>query len=130
MTAEQHPRYVTSVMVEEDASSVTVTWGLGDPVPTTDVEYFGYELYYYGPDGNRGKRFGVRFHDKTTAHVWDNASSTQANYHSDSVTVSPESIVVHYRDADLGLETVGTIEAFSHVNGVDSQVAVPVTLLR
>ena len=117
-------------MVEEGAGSVIVTWGLGEPARVADVEHFGYELYYYAPDGNGGKRFGVRFHEKTTAHVWDNASNTQANYHSDSVTVSDESIVVRYQDTDLGLRDVGTIAAFSHVNGVDTQVAIPVTLLR
>jgi hypothetical protein len=89
-----------------------------------------HELYYYTPDGNGGKRFGVRFREKTTAHVWDNASNTQANYHGDSVTTSDASIVVQYRDADLGLTEVGTIAAFSHVNGVDTQVEIPVTLLR
>jgi len=117
-------------MVEEDAGSVIVTWGLGEPARVADVEYFGYELYYYAPDGTGGKRFGVRFHEKTTAHVWDHASSTQANYHSDSVTVSDDSIVVRYQDADLGIGDVGTIAAFSYVNGVDTPVDIPVTLLR
>ena len=111
-----------------------MTLGLGGPVSATGVEYFGYELYLYAPDGNGGKRFGVRFHEKTTAHVWDNASSTQASYHSDSdsvsVRTSADSIVVHYRDADLGLTDVGTIADFSHVNGIDAQVDIPVVLLR
>ena len=117
-----------------------MTWGPGGPVCATGVEYFGYELYLHAPDGNGGKRFGVRFHEKTTAPMWDNVSSTQANYHSDSdsnsnsnsdsVTTSADSIVVHYRDADLGLTDVGTIAAFSHVNGIDAQVDIPVTLLR
>jgi hypothetical protein len=130
MTDQLVPRRVTSVLLEEGADDVTVTWGLEDPISAAEVEYFGYELYFYAPDGNGGKRFGVRFHEKTTAHIWDNTSSTQANYHRDSVITSGDSIVVHYRDADLGLTDVGTIAAFSHVNGVDTQVDIPVTILR
>jgi len=130
MTNELLPRRVTSVLVEESRNSVTVTWGLGDPVAAPDVEYFGYGVYYYGLDGNGGKRFGVRFQDEITAHVFDNASATQANYHGSAVTVTDESIIVRYRDADLGLVGVGTIRAFSHVNGHDQQVEIPVTLMR
>ena len=129
MNNEHTPRYVTSVLMEEKEDSVVVTWGLGDVVPGS-VEYFGYEVYYYGVDGNGGKRFGVRFHEKTTAHVWDNASNTQANYEGDNVTVSPDSIVVRYRDANLGLKEMGTIAAVSHINGNDLEVRIPVTLLR
>ena len=129
MNDDHKPRYVTSVLMEEIEDSVVVTWGLGDVVPGS-VEYFGFEVYYYGVDGNGGKRFGVRFHEKTTAHVWDNASNTQANYEGDSITVSPDSIVVRYRDADLGLEEVGTIAAVSKINGNDLEVRIPVTLLR
>ncbi len=123
------PREVTSVLVEEGRDSVTVTWGLGEPV-SSGFEYFGYGVDYYGADGNGGKRFGVRFRETTTAYVWDNASATQANYEADSVTVTPGSIVVHYRDADLGLKEIGTIAAFSQVDGNDQQVDLPVTLLR
>jgi hypothetical protein len=130
MTDDLLPRRVTSVLVEESRDSVTVTWGLGEPVVAPNVEYFGYGVYYYGPDGNGGKRFGVRFHEEITAHVFDNASATQANYHESAVTVTDESISVHYRDADLGLGEVGTILAFSHVNGQDQQVEIPVTLMR
>lgn len=130
MTAELQPRTVTSVLVEEGADSVTVTWGLGEPTASDDVEFFGYGIDYYGPDGNNGKRFGVRFHSKTSAHVWDNASGTQANYEADSVTVDEDRIVVHYRDASIGLEQVGTIRAFAHIDGHDAQVDLPVTLLR
>ena len=129
MNDEPTPRYVTSVLMEEKEDSVVVTWGLGGVVPGS-VEHFGYEVYYYGVDGNGGKRFGVRFHEKTTAHVWDNASNTQANYEGDNVTVSPDSVVVRYRDADLGLKEVGTIAAVSHINGNDLEVRIPVTLLR
>ncbi|MCU1507635.1 MAG: hypothetical protein JWP05_2604 [Microbacteriaceae bacterium] len=130
MTNELFPRHVTSVLVEESDNSVTVTWGLGGVVATEGVEYFGYAVDYYGVDGNGGKRFGVRFHEKTSAYVFEWASATQANYEGDCVSISSGSIVVHYRDADIGLQQVGTIRAFSHVNGGDSQLDLPVTLLR
>lgn len=123
------PRSVTFVLVDEGADSVTVTWGLGDVVERP-VEYFGYEVYYYGVDGNGGKRFGVRFHSKATAHVWDNASSTQANYDGDCITIDGDRMVIVYRDASIGLAEVGTISAFSHIDGQDVQTGLSVTLLR
>lgn len=129
MTEKVLPHQVTSVLVEEDNGNVTVTWGLGE-VAASQYEYFGYAVHYYGPDGNGGKRFGVRFQEKATAYVWDHASSTQANYAADSVTATAESIVVRYRDADLGLKEIGMIAAFSHVDGHDQQVDLPVSLLR
>jgi hypothetical protein len=129
MSAKLRPRYVTSVLVEEGDGTVTVTWGLGDVVPGA-VEYFGYEVDYFGPDGNGGKRFGVRFHGKVSAHVFEWSSATQANYEADSVTATDESVVVFYRDADLGLPEIGTIKACSHLNGNDVQTDLPVTLLR
>lgn len=124
------PRSVTSVLVEEDADSVTITWGLAEATDTEPVEYFGYGVYYYSPTGNGGKRFGVRFGEATTAWVFDNASNTQANYAADSVTLSPDAIVVRYHDASLGIDEVGTISAYAHINGRDEQVELPVTLLR
>lgn len=124
------PRIVTSVLVEADTDSVTVTWGLGGQVDASAVEFFGYGVYYYDPSGNGGKRFGVRFGTATTAWVFDHASSTQANYDADSVTISPDSIVVRYRDASLGLDEIGTIAAYAHIDGNDVQIEVPVTLLR
>jgi len=124
------PRIVTSVLVEEGDGWVAVTWGLGDPAGVGPIEYFGYGVDYYGPDGNGGKRFGVRFHETASAHIFDWTSSTQANYESDSITFGQDSIVVHYRDASIGLPEVGTIQAFSHVNGTDLQSALPVTLMR
>ncbi len=126
------PRFLTSVLVEELADSVVVTFGLGDAVPVESLEYFGYEVYYYGLDGNGGKRFGVRFSTtpETTAHVFDNASTTQANYVANHVTITTGSVVVRYPDADLGLKEVGTIRAFSHVNGGDNQTDFPVALMR
>ena len=125
------PRYLTSALIEELSDSVVVTFGLGEVVPPGSAEYFGYEIYYYAPDGNGGKRFGVRLSEtQTSAHVWDNNSTTQANYTSDHVKVTDDAIVVTYRDASLGLEEVGTLAAFSHVAGVDLQREFPVTLLR
>jgi hypothetical protein len=44
MTNKMLPRHVTSVLLEEGAGYVTVTWGLGDPVHGGTAEYFGYEL--------------------------------------------------------------------------------------
>lgn len=123
------PRFATSVLVEEADGAVTVTWGLGDVIPG-DVEYLGYGVDYFGRDGNGGKRFGVRFHERPSAHVFEWASATQANYQPDSITLEADRLVVHYRDADLGLPEIGTIRAFSHLNGVDAQTELPVTLLR
>lgn len=108
---------------------VTVTWGLGDVV-SGPVEYFGYGVDYFGVDGNGGKRFGVRFHERVTGHVFEWASATQANYEPDSITASEDRIVAVYRDASIGLDEVGTITAFSHVNGKDVQTDLEVTLLR
>lgn len=123
------PRYVTSVLVEEGQGSVTVTWGVGDVIPG-DVEYFGYGVDYFGLDGNGGKRFGVRFHEKPSAHVFEWSSATQANYEPDNIDYDGDRLVVFYRDADIGLPDVGTIRGFSHLNGADVQTRLPVTLLR
>lgn len=122
-------RYVTSVLVEEQPDSVTVTWDLGDPVPGS-AGYFGYGVDYYGVDGNGGKRFGVRFDGKTSAYVFEWSSATQANYEADSVTVEPDRVVAFYRDASLGLSEIGIIKAFSHLNDVDIQTDLPVALQR
>jgi|GEM_PF-3915958 len=124
------PRSVTSVLVEEDTESVTITWGVAEAVDTEPVEYFGYGMYYYDPTGNGGRRFGVRFGEATTAWVFDNASNTQANYAADSVTISSDAIVLRYHDASLGIDEVGTISAYAHINGRDEQVELSVTLLR
>lgn len=129
MTAHA-PRTVTSVVAEVGTDSVTVTWGLGEPVEVADVEFFGYGVYYYDPTGNGGKRLGVRFGDAITAWVFDNASATQANYEASSVTVTDEAVTVHFNDASLGLNALGTIEAYAHVNGRDTQAELAVTLLR
>lgn len=106
-----------------------MTWGLGDIIPG-DVEYFGYGVDYYGPDGNGGKRFGVRFHDEPSAHVFEWSSASQANYGPDSVTHDGDRLGVVYRDASIGLPEVGTIRAFSHINGHDMQTELAVGLLR
>lgn len=130
MSTQRLPRIVTSVLVEEDTDSVTVTWGLGDVIATTVPEYFGYGLYYYDPTGNGGKRFGVRFGALVTAWIFDNGSATQANYGADSVIATSGAVIVHYRDASLGLADIGTVAAYSHVEGRDEQLDIPVSLLR
>jgi hypothetical protein len=124
------PRYLESVLVEAASDSIVVTWGLGDPIPGGAREFSGYGVYYFDPAGYRGKRLGVRFDRTRSAYVWDNASSTQANYTADAVQVTPEAVVVTFNDASLGLDLVGTIAAYSHTDGADAQVDFPVTLLR
>ncbi|MDK8179145.1 hypothetical protein [Micrococcus luteus] len=57
------------MLAEVGTDSVTITWGLGEPVDVGDVEFFGYGIYYYDPTGNGGKRLGVRFGDAITAWV-------------------------------------------------------------
>jgi hypothetical protein len=130
MSDQWVPRYLESVLVETTADSIVVTWGLGDPIPGGAREFSGYGVYYYGPDGNGGKRLGVRFSGEVVAYVWDNASATQANYPADAVAVTADAVVVTFNDADLGLDEIGTIAAFSHTDGDDVQVDFPVTLLR
>lgn len=130
MSAPHIPRTVTSVLVEENADSVTVTWGLGDPVETPAFDYFGYGMYYYDPTGNRGKRFSVRISTEIIAWIFDNESVTQANYLADNVLVTADAVVVHYRDASLGLLEIGTIAAYAHIEGRDEQLEIPVSLLR
>jgi hypothetical protein len=98
MNEDYLPRQVTSVLVEELENSVVVTWGLGEPLHRA-VEYFGYEVYYYAPDGSGGKRFGVRCGAAVTARVWDNASATHANYQADAVHHLGSLLVATYRDA-------------------------------
>ncbi|MFF1573716.1 hypothetical protein ACFVWR_13265 [Leifsonia sp. NPDC058292] len=76
---DAYPRIATSVLVEEQPDKIVVTWGLGAPVSTpASPEYFGYEVVYYGPDGNGGKRLGVRFGSKVTAFIWDHTDVNQS----------------------------------------------------
>ncbi|MFG6501959.1 hypothetical protein [Microbacterium sp. P05] len=117
---------MTSVLVEEASQAVTVTWGPGDPVITDAPEYFGYGLYYYNPSGNGG----TRFTESTSAWVFDTASATQANYGPGSATVADDRVVVHFGDASSGLQAIGTIAAYAHIEGRDEQVDIPVTVLR
>lgn len=130
MTESLVPRVVKSVLVVQENNSVVVTWGLGEPVTTSPVEYFGYGVDYFGVDGNGGKRFAVRFQEEPYAYVFEWSSATQANYDADAVTVGSDVIVVRYDDASIGLTEVGRIQAFSHVNGDDRQWDLPVGLLR
>jgi hypothetical protein len=131
MTETSYPRIVTSVLVEEHPDSVVVTWGLGDRVETPATpEYFGYGVDYYGPDGHGGKRLGVRFGEKIAAYMFDWSDANQSNYDAVSVAEQGDALVVTYRDAGLGLDEIGQISAYSHVDGVDAQVELPVTVLR
>jgi len=130
MRDETVPRTVTSVLAEVGTDIITVTWGLGEPGKASDIEFFGYGLYYYDPTGNGGKRLGVRFGEAVTAWIFDNASATQANYDASSVSVTDDAVVAHFNDASLGLGEEGTILAYAHINGRDTQTDLPVTLLR
>lgn len=118
------------MLAEVGTDIITVTWGLGEPGIATDIEFFGYGLYYCDPTGNGGKRLGVRFGEAVTAWMFDNASATQANYGASSVSVTEDAVVALFNDASLGLGEVGTILAYAHINGRDTQKDLPVTLLR
>ncbi|MDR6692513.1 hypothetical protein J2X55_003458 [Microbacterium sp. 1154] len=130
MTNRWVPRFLDTVLVETTENSIVVTWGLGEPIPNGAAEFSGYGVYYYDPTGNGGKRLGVRFSQTVPAHIFDNASATHSNYGADAVRWTSDAVVVTFNDASLGLDQVGTIAAFSHVDGRDVQVDFPVTLLR
>ena len=131
MTESSYPRTVTSVLVEEHPDSIVVTWGLGDRIETPATpEYFGYGVDYCGPDGNNGKRLGVRFGEKVEAYIFDFTHANQANYVADYVQELEDALIASYRDASLGVDEIGQIAAYSHVDGVDSQTQLPVTVLR
>lgn len=128
MTHQQKPQYLTSAFVEEREGSLTVTLGLGDVIPG-DVEFFGYGIDYYGPDGNDGKRLGIRFgQDGAAALIFEWSSATQAN--AGHVAYLEDSLVITYPDASLGLDEIGSIHAFAHLNGDDVQTGQPVTVVR
>lgn len=124
------PRYLESVLVEEGSHDVTVTFVLGDVIPGGWEEIAAYGVYYYGADGEGGKRFGVNFSTSVSAYVFDNGSSTQSNYPASAVRFEPDVVVVTFNDASLGADEVGTIAAFSLVDLRDVQMNFPVTLLR
>lgn len=68
---------------------------------------------------------------EVTAFVFDNESTTQANYTEDAVTVRGDAIIVRFRDASIGLpDGIGTISAYSHTDGRDRETEVPVSLMR
>ena len=73
---------------------------------------------------------GVRFGDKTTAYIFDWADTNHSTHTAESAQVNDDSVVVTYRDAGLGMESIGHVNAFSHVDGIDSRVELPVTVLR
>jgi hypothetical protein len=124
------PRFVTAVLVEEEDDCIRVTWDLREPVPVDNPGYFGYEVRFCGVDGDGGKQFSVRVHDKTTAHMWDDASGTHTDYAADNIAVTETAIAVNYRGVKLGLETITAMAAFTHINGADRQVGLPVVLMR
>jgi hypothetical protein len=125
------PRLLVSVVVEAGPDQLVATFDLGEPAPMEEREFSGYGVDYYGPDGNGGKQLGVRHSvaEGWSAHIFEWESATQANYTADAVDVSQAAVIVRYRDATLGLDEVGTVIAFSHVDGDDVQSDVPVTLL-
>ncbi len=128
MTYRPKPQYLTSAFVEERDGSVTVTLGLGDEIPV-DAEYFGYGIDYYDRDGNEGKRLGVRFGpDGAAALIFEWSSATQAN--AGRISYLEHGIVITYPDASLGLDQIGSIHAFTHVNGDDVQTGQQVTVVR
>jgi hypothetical protein len=133
MSSNEPPRVLTSVLVEETADDVIVTWGLGE-VAAQRFDVFGYELAYFGLDGNGGKRLSVKVHasGEVTASVWDNESNTNANYGADAVTLRADAAVVRYRDASIGLEKegIGVISAYRHIDGRDQETSVQVSLMR
>ncbi|MFJ2980252.1 hypothetical protein ACIPEP_15480 [Curtobacterium sp. NPDC087082] len=131
MSNDRLPRRLTSVLVEETDEDLIVTWGLGEPTGGS-FHYFGYGLRYYGVDGNGGKIIGVRVSNKpeVTAFIFDNASATQSNYVEDAVTLREDAIVVRYRDASIGLDEIGIINAYSHTDGYDRDRDAQVSMVR
>lgn len=131
MSAPATPRELVSVLVDVDERSVTVTFDLGDPYDV-DVapDYFMYGLVLVGDAGRVARRFGVKFGpDKTTAHIFDVASTTQSNYDASHVTDRGSSVVVHYVDAPLGVEVIDSVLGFASVEGEDVAVDVPGQIL-
>lgn len=125
------PRLIESVLVYVLRDAIVVRWILGEEIPGgVGAEFSGYGVAYYGTDGNGGKRLGVRFSREVSAYVWDNASSTHANYAADAVRATPHEVTVTFNDASLGVTEVGTVEAWSHIDGNDVQVNFPVQLTR
>lgn len=128
MTHAQKPQYLKSVILEEREDSVLVTLALGEEI-LGDAEYFGYGIDYYGIDGSGGKRFGVRFgNGGVTAPIFEWSSATQAN--AGNVVQLDDGLVIIYPDASLGVDEVGSIHAFTHVNGDDVQTDQEVTVVR
>lgn len=128
VTHRQKPQYLTSAMLEERNGAVTLTLGLGDEIPG-EVDFFGYGIDYYGPDGNGGKRFGVRFGaGEASTLVFEWSSATQGN--AGSIFYLEDGLMIVYPDASIGMDEIGSIHAFTHVNGDDVQTNQHVTVLR
>lgn len=128
-----HPRHLTSVLVGADERSVHVTWMLGDVVPAHPVEYFSYLVQITESRGNFVKQFGVKFvgteNPEVFAFVHNFMGGGQANYVPEQVTVTSESVSVHFVDASVGVEPVAAADAHLNVNGVDLQTRFPVTIV-
>jgi hypothetical protein len=124
------PREVRSILFEEILGGVTVTWTLGELTRARDVDCFGYGVDYTGPNGYGGKRFGVRFDPEASAYVFDWSSATRVNHLPGCVDATPARIVVQYKEACVGLSEIGPVAGYSHVNGADVEVQIPVTVAR
>jgi hypothetical protein len=122
-------RELLKTLVQVEVDTVTVTYALGKEVPGA-VEWASYGVKLFGPGGVGGKEFGVRFGpDKVSAYIFDFPSATQSNYDATCVDASESSIVVRFRDASLGIPSVGSSSGWSAVNGKDSATDVPVVVL-
>lgn len=102
------PRELLTVFVDVGPDSVTATFDLGDAYEL-DVapDYFSYGFATVEHDGTSVKRFGVKFSpDKTTAHIYDMTTNTQASYGASDVTDRGTLVVVHFRDTSLDTTTV------------------------
>ncbi len=121
MRAGARPRSVTSVLVEEDADNVTVTWRSVNLSRGRDVEHFGYGLHYFDPTGNGGKRLAsdsasLRPPESSTIQAPCKRTMGQTR-----LPLRTAPFVVRYDDASLGIAEVRTIAAHAHVSGNDVQ---------
>ncbi|CAH0192569.1 MULTISPECIES: hypothetical protein [Microbacterium] len=122
-----------SVLVGRDDNGVHITWALGDPAPASGVEYFMYSVTVYGGRASSLKQFGVKFigteDPEVRAFVFDHMGGGQSNYPLDKVTITRESISVHFVDASVGPDGIDSAHAGLNVNGVDLQQRFTVTLV-
>lgn len=128
-----NPRLMQSVLVGRDEHSVHITWALGEPAPASGVEHFLYSVTIFGNRGSSLKQFGVKFigteDPEVAVFVSDRMGGGQANYPLDKVTITSDSIAVHYVDAGVGPDRIDSAYADFGVNGVDLQQRFAVTLV-